>query len=71
MEEKAQTTPAKKGALQILLPLFPAESTMINNLVGVQKKDTTVYYFNGFMPIFNHDQRNKYRIAAKTPSWIA
>jgi hypothetical protein len=56
MEEKAQTTLAKKGALQILLPLFPAEATMINNLVGVQKKDKTVYYFNGSMPIFNHDQ---------------
>lgn len=39
MEEKAQTAPAKKGALQILLPLLPAETTMINNLVGVRKKD--------------------------------
>lgn len=68
MEEKAQTTLAKKRALKILLPLFLAESTTMN-LIGVQKKDITAYYFNGF--IFNHDKRNKYRIVAKTPSRIA
>ena len=56
MEEKAQTTPAKKIALQVLLPLFPVEATLINNLVAVQNKDGTVYYFNGSMPIFNHSQ---------------
>ena len=56
MEEKAQTTPAKKIALQVLLPLFPVEATLINNLVAVQKNDGTVYYFNGSMPIFNHSQ---------------
>ncbi len=38
MEEKAQTPPGKKIALQLLLPLFPVEATLINNLVGVQKK---------------------------------
>ena len=54
MEEKAQTPPARKIALQILLPLFPVEATMINSLVGVQKKEGTVYYFNGSMPIFKH-----------------
>ncbi len=38
----------------MLLPLFPAEATMINSLVAVQKKEQTVYYFNGSMPIFKH-----------------
>ena len=54
MEEKAQTPPDKKIALQLLLPLFPVEATLINNLVGVQQKEETVYYFNGSMPIFMH-----------------
>jgi len=54
MEEKAQGTPSPKIALQLLLPLFPVEATLINNLVGVQKKEETVYYFNGSMPIFKH-----------------
>jgi hypothetical protein len=54
MEEKVQTPPAKKIALQVLLPLFPVEATMINRLVAVQKKEETVYYFNGSMPIFKH-----------------
>ena len=56
MEEKDDFTHNKKVALQILLPLFPAEATMINRLVAVQKKGRTVFYFNGSMPIFNHDQ---------------
>lgn len=55
MEEESQKTPpAKKIALQILLPLFPVEATMINGVVAVQKKEQTVYYFNGSMPIFKH-----------------
>jgi len=56
MDQKAQETPAKKIALQLLLPLFPSEATMINNYIGVQKRDSTVYYFNGSMPIFMHSQ---------------
>lgn len=57
MEEKDQTPPSgKKIALQLLLPLFPVEATLINNLVGVQMREGTVYYFNGSMPIFMHNQ---------------
>lgn len=56
MDQKVQTPSAKKIALQVLLPLFPAEATMINNLVGVQKNEQTVYYFNGSMPIFKHTE---------------
>jgi hypothetical protein len=40
--------------LQIQLPLFPADITLINSLLGVQMKEETVYYFNGQMPIFQH-----------------
>jgi hypothetical protein len=56
MEEKAQETPARKIALQLLLPLFPSEATMINNYIGAQKRDGIVYYFNGSMPIFTHSE---------------
>ena len=54
MEEKDQTPPGRKIALQALLPLFPVEATLINSVVGVQKREGTVYYFNGAMPIFKH-----------------
>ena len=41
---------------QILLPFFPEEATLINRYLGVQRKDNTVFYFNGMMPIFQHDK---------------
>lgn len=39
---------------QMLLPIFPAETTSINELLGFCRKDDFVYYFNGMMPIFSH-----------------
>ena len=39
---------------QMLLPMFPYESTSINPLLGFCRKDDMVYYFNGMMPIFSH-----------------
>jgi len=39
---------------QVLLPIFPAEATQINNLLSFQNKDDTVYYFMGIAPIFSH-----------------
>ncbi|MEP6948425.1 MAG: hypothetical protein ABI863_04095 [Ginsengibacter sp.] len=56
MEEKSQKAPDKKIGLQILLPLFPAEATLTNNLIAVQKREGTVYYFNGSMPLFMHNE---------------
>ena len=58
MEEKSQKAATKKIAVQILLPLFPAEATLINNLVAVQKREGTVYYFNGSMPMYMHNERD-------------
>jgi len=59
MEEKhKERPPAKKIALQILLPLFPSEATLINSLLAVQNKGGTVYYFNGSMPIFTHNEKD-------------
>ena len=60
MEENDQIPPSgkpvKKIPLQLLLPLFPVEATLINNLVAVQMRESTVYYFNGSMPIFMHNK---------------
>ncbi len=39
---------------QMLLPLFPAEATPINELLAFCLKGDIVYYFNGQMPIFSH-----------------
>jgi len=39
---------------QMLLPIFPADATEINSLLGFCRRDDFVYYFNGQMPIFSH-----------------
>ncbi len=39
---------------QMLLPLFPADATPINELVGFCRRDGFVYYFTGQMPFFSH-----------------
>jgi hypothetical protein len=39
---------------QINLPFFPKDITLINSQVGFQKRNNTVYYFNGSMPIYQH-----------------
>ncbi|MCP3684979.1 MAG: hypothetical protein GY861_20140 [bacterium] len=41
---------------QMLLPIFSSEVTLINQLIGFAKRDGRVYYFNGQMPIFVHDE---------------
>ena len=57
MDENSKKEPTKnKAALQILLPLFPAEATLINSMIAVQRRAETVYYFNGSMPMFMHNE---------------
>jgi len=43
---------------QTLLPIFPAESTPISNIVSFQKRDGIVWYFHGCMPVFSHDEKD-------------
>jgi len=43
---------------QMLLPIFTREVTLINQLIGFAKRDGRVYYFNGQMPIFVHDEKD-------------
>jgi transposase-like protein len=42
--------------LQKLLPLFSEDVTLINSLIGFSKRNGVVYYFNGQMPLFSHDE---------------
>ncbi len=44
---------------QMLLPIFSKDVTLINQLIGYAKRDGRVYYFNGQMPIFVHDERDQ------------
>lgn len=39
---------------QTLLPIFPAEATPINELISFCKRDDTVFYFHGCLPVFSH-----------------
>ena len=40
------------------LPLFPAGVTEINSRIAVEKKDGTVYYIHGHLPVFHHDEED-------------
>lgn len=39
---------------QLQLPIFPSETKLINNSVGVECKDGKVVYLHGHLPLFQH-----------------
>ena len=41
---------------QTVLPIFAEESTPINDVLSFEKRDGTVWYFHGCMPVFSHDE---------------
>ncbi len=43
---------------QAQLPFFPEDIKLINEHVGVQKREGVVYYFNGSMPVFQHQEKD-------------
>ncbi len=43
---------------QIHLPFFPEDIVVINSLIGFQKRDGIVYYFNGSMPFYQHPEND-------------
>ncbi len=43
---------------QTLLPIFPAESTPINEILSFSKREGTVWYFHGCMPVFSHPEED-------------
>lgn len=42
--------------IQPQLPIFPKETTPINECLAFVNQEGTVYYFNGHMPIFSHSE---------------
>ena len=40
------------------LPLFPADVTEINRHVCFAKREGRIYYFNGPMPVFSHEEKD-------------
>jgi transposase len=41
---------------QTLLPIFPSEAIPINELISFCRRDGTIYYFHGALPIFTHGE---------------
>ncbi len=41
---------------QTRLPFFPENIELINIYIGVIKKNGTVFYFNGAMPVYQHSE---------------
>jgi transposase-like protein len=56
---------------QPLLPMFPADVTAINELVSFAKRDGTVYYFNGPMPVFSHLETDRASFRMFTSQLVA
>jgi transposase len=44
--------------MQTLLPIFPTESTRINEVLSFEKREGTVWYFHGFMLVFSHNEKD-------------
>lgn len=44
--------------MQILLPLFPPELTLITPTLGFEEKNGFVYYFHSGAPIYTHPKSN-------------
>ena len=43
---------------QTLLPIYPAEATPVNGLISFCKRDGSVYYFHGCLPVFSHSEND-------------
>lgn len=43
---------------QTVLPIFPAESTPINDVLSFINREGTVFYFHGCMPVFSHGEKD-------------
>ncbi len=44
--------------MQTLLPIFPSESTQINGILSFVKREGSVWYFHGCMPVFSHGEKD-------------
>lgn len=43
---------------QTLLPVYPTDATPINDIISFCKRDGSIYYFHGSLPIFTHAEND-------------
>jgi len=43
---------------QTSLPFFPEDIRLINSIIGFQKHNDKIFYFNGSMPVFQHPEND-------------
>ena len=55
---------------QLLLPIFPRDTRMINMTLGVLEHDGTVYYLHSGVPIFSHSSDDLTRFRFITSNLI-
>src|SRR6266581_2712703 len=46
------------GMPQIQMPIFPEGMKHINSELAFECREGTVYYFNGYLPVFMHDRHD-------------
>ena len=51
--------------------MFPSDVTEINSLVSFAKREGTVYYFNGALPVFSHAQQDRASFRMFTSQLVA
>src|SRR5258708_1204831 len=47
-----------RGMPQIQMPIFPDGMKHLNSELAFQFREGTVYYFNGYLPVFMHDRND-------------
>lgn len=55
---------------QLQLPIFPAGVTEINRQIAVEKKEGTVYYLYGHLPVFHHHEEDVFGFRMFTSQMI-
>lgn len=43
---------------QVIYPLYPEDSTPINEVISFAKREGQVYYFQGCLPVFSHGEED-------------
>jgi hypothetical protein len=43
---------------QTLLPVYPSDAKPINNVISFCRRDGSIYYFHGALPVFTHDEQD-------------
>jgi transposase len=43
---------------QTLLPVYPSDATPINDIISFCRRDGSIYYFHGALPVFTHAEND-------------